>query len=77
MYGKIENGHLKVFKDRKIIKDGKLIINPTGKIIASLGYKPIIEEAAPEVPPGMAISIKYIDEGEEIRQVYSLVGGYK
>lgn len=77
MYGKIENGRLRTFRGRSIVAGGKRIINPTGKILASLGYKPIISEALPEVPPKMAISISYIDEGDHIRQRCELVGGYK
>ena len=77
MYGKFENGRLKIFRGRKIVSGGKIIINPTGKILVSLGYKPIVVDELPEEVPGTAICIRYTDEGDHIRQHHELVGGYQ
>ena len=77
MYGRIENGHLRVFHERKIILGGKKIINPKGEQLASLGYKPIISGTPPEVGDGEALVVDYIDDGEVIRARYTIQGGYK
>ncbi len=77
MYGKIENGHLKVFHERKIVLGDKKIINPRREQLAILGYKPIITDTPPEVGDGQALVVDYIDEGEVIRARYTLQGGYK
>ncbi len=77
MYGKMENGRLRLFTGRKIVHDGKKIINPKKANLAALGYKPVVDTEAPEVPEGMALSLRYIDEGDVIRAHYELVGGHK
>lgn len=77
MYGKIENGHLRVFCERKIVLEGKKIINPKGAQLAALGYKPIEVGTPPEVGEGQALGIDYVDEGDVIRTRYTLIGGHK
>lgn len=77
MYGKIENGHLRVFCERKIILGNKKIINPTAAQLASIGYKPIEVGTLPEVGEGQALGIDYVDDGDVIRTRYTLIGGYK
>lgn len=76
MYGKInEKGKLTIYRDSVIELDGIKYINPNKRVLAAIGYKPIVPAEIPEIPKGMALTVDYVDDGECIKTVYGLVGG--
>ena len=76
MYAKInENGLIEIYR-KPYVKIGKsLIANPTDKIMARAGYKPLKEAALPELSPGESLKLDYRDDGNFISEVYEIIGG--
>ena len=78
MYGKInDSGFLELYHKRYIRIGDKTISNPSAKHMALVGYKPIVMTEPPTPAKGETITVDYVDKGECIESVYTLIGGSK
>lgn len=78
MYARInENGRLEIFRKRYIVIDDVLTVNPSEAVMRRAGYKPLVMAAEPQVKAGEALSVDYVDTGERIEGIYTVIGGGK
>lgn len=76
MYAKIdEAGKLLIYRKRHVVIDGTLTVNPTAQTMAKVGYKPLVTAAAPALAEGETLCIDYVDAGDRIESVYSIIRG--
>ena len=69
---KLENGKL-IASGKVVYYDGKATSNPTDSLLLELGYKPLIESEAPELPEGKMLVSHYEETAEAITLVYEIV----
>lgn len=67
MYGKLIEGNLYI-APRIIYTDEKTIINPTDEQLKKLGYKKVIQAAAPENIDGQCLNYSWIEIEDKIEQ---------
>ena len=78
MYGKINDSGLLLLYHKRYIRIGdRVISNPSAKYMALAGYKPIVMTEPPTPAKGETITVDYVDKGECIESVYTLIGGSK
>lgn len=72
MYGKIIEGMLQ-YAPKKVKEGNSTTYNPTAETLEALGYKPIVYTDQPQTGIGYTAECSWIDEGEQIRQVWTIV----
>ena len=72
MYGKIIDGTLQ-YAPRKIKEGNSTTYNPTAETLEALGYKPIVYTEQPQTEIGYTAECSWIDEGEQITQVWTII----
>ena len=72
MYGKLINGALQL-APKKIKQGDSITYNPTAETLEALGYKPIVYTEQPQTEIGYTAECSWIDEGEQITQVWTVV----
>lgn len=63
MYGKLENNTV-LYAPKRLLQNGKLVVNPNADILAELGYKPIERMERPS--DGKIYKQEYVDSGSYI-----------
>lgn len=71
MYAKMNNSRI-LYAPNKIIQDDVIIINPSDEQLAAAGYKEVVEGDIPEEKDGYHVTVKFEDEGDQIRKKYIL-----
>jgi len=71
-YAKLIDGEL-IFAPNPILVDGNYIGNPPGEVYLAEGYLPVIYTDPPETEPGYIAVSGWYDEGDAIRQVWTIV----
>ena len=71
-YAKLIDGEL-VLAPNPILVDGNWIGNPPGEVYLAEGYLPVIYTDPPETEPGYIAVSGWYDEGDAIRQVWTIV----
>ena len=72
MYGRFENGKIKIAK-HYIKTNNKTIINPTDAIYKENGYKQIIEEEPPVLLENQGAELYYEEQEDVIIKRYKIV----
>lgn len=71
-YAKLIEGEL-IYAPNPILVDGNYIGNPLGEIYEAEGYLPVIYTDPPETEPGYIAVSGWYDEGDALRQVWTIV----
>lgn len=71
-YAKLIDGDL-ILAPNPILHDGKYIGNPPGEVYLAEGYLPVIYTDPTQTEPGYVAVYGWYDEGDAIRQVWTIV----
>ena len=71
-YAKLIDGNL-VYAPRKLTVGENTVYNPTEEMILDAGYKPVVYTDAPETDPGYEAVHGWYDDGDSIREVWTVV----
>ena len=71
-YGKLINNQL-VLAPNPIIIGDRQIGNPPGEVYIEQGYKPVVYTDPPETEPGYVAVPGWYDDGDELREVWTVV----
>ena len=71
-YAKLIDGNL-VYAPRKLPVGETVVYNPTPEMLTDAGYKPVVYTDPPVVEPGYEAVYGWVDDGDEIRQVWTVV----
>ena len=71
-YAKLIDGAISYAPNPIVIGD-RQIGNPPGEVYLSEGYKPVIYTEPPEVEPGYIAVPGWYDEGDAIREVWTII----
>lgn len=71
-YAKLIDGAIS-YAPRSVLVDGYWIGNPTPETLIDIGYKPVNFTDPPETEPGYVAVPGWYDDGDAIRQVWTVV----
>lgn len=71
-YAKLIDGNI-VYAPRKLTVGEYTVYNPTPEMLISDGYKPVVYTEPPQTEPGYVAVPGWYDDGDEIREVWTVV----